>query len=71
MMHDSVKWVFTGQQAMKQAQEWQTVLELAQSKRQDAHDAPSCPLFKFITTEALGKPRGRDCTYNYKNHSTA
>jgi len=43
---------FTGQQALKQEQEWQTVLELAQLKRQDAHDAPSCPLSKFITTEA-------------------
>jgi len=32
--------------------EWQTVLELAQPKRQDAHDAPSFPLSKFITTEA-------------------
>jgi len=52
MMHDCVKWVFTGQQALKQAQEWQTVLEFVQSKRQDAHDAPSCPLLKFITTEA-------------------
>jgi len=52
MMHDCVKWVLTGQQAMKQAQEWQTVLELAQPKRQDTHDAPSCPLSKFITTEA-------------------
>jgi len=51
-MHDCVEWVFTGQQASKQAQEWQTVLELAQPKRQDAHDAPSCPLSKFITTEA-------------------
>ena len=37
---------------MKLEQEWQTVLELAQSKRQDAHNAPSCPLLKFITTEA-------------------
>ena len=52
MMHDCVKWVFTGQRAMKQAQEWQTVLEWAQPKRRDAHDAPSCPLSKFITTEA-------------------
>jgi len=52
MMHDYVKWVFTGQQALKQAQEWQMVLELAQPKRQDADDAPSCPLIKFITTEA-------------------
>ena len=52
MMHDCIKWVFTGQQALKQAQEWQTVLELAQSKCQDAHDAPSSPLLKFITTEA-------------------
>jgi len=52
MMHDCVKWVFAGQQALKQAQEWQTVLELAQSKRQDAHNAPSCPLLNFITTEA-------------------
>ena len=52
MMHDCVKWVFTGQRALKQAQEWQTVLELAQPKCQDAHDAPSCPLAKFITTEA-------------------
>ena len=52
MMHDCVKWVFKWQQALKQAQEWQTVLELAQSKLQDAHDAPSCPLLKFITTEA-------------------
>jgi len=25
MMHDCVKWGFTGQQALKQAQEWQTV----------------------------------------------
>jgi len=52
MMQDCVKWGFTGQQALKQAQEWQTVLELTQPKRQDAHDAPSCPLSKFITTEA-------------------
>jgi len=52
MMHDCVKWVFTGQQTLKQAQEWQTVLELAQSKRQDDHDATSCPFLKFITTEA-------------------
>jgi len=51
-MHDCVKWGFTGQQALKQAYEWQTVLELAQSKRQDAHDAPSCPFLKSITTEA-------------------
>jgi len=51
-MHDCVRWVFAGQRALKQAQEWQTVLELAQPKRQDAHDAPSCPLSKFITTEA-------------------
>jgi len=41
----------TGQQALKQAQEWQTVLELAQSKRQDAHNAPPCPLLKFIYSE--------------------
>jgi len=41
-----------GQRALKQAQEWQTVLELAQPKRQDTHNAPSCPLSKFITTEA-------------------
>ena len=52
MMHDCVRWVFAGQQALKQAQEWQTVLELAQPKRQDAHDAPSCPLSKFTITEA-------------------
>jgi len=51
-MHDCVKWGFTGQQALKQAQDWQTVLELVQPKRQDAHDAHSCPLLKFITTEA-------------------
>jgi len=53
MVHDCVKWVFTGHQALKQAQEWQTVLTLAQPKRQDAHDAPSCTLSKFITTEAI------------------
>jgi len=52
MMHDCVKWGFTGQQEMKKAQERQAVLELAQPKRQDAHDAPSCPLLKFINTEA-------------------
>jgi len=52
MMHDCVKWGFTGQQALKQAKKWQTVLELAQPKRQDAHDAASCLLLKFITTEA-------------------
>jgi len=28
------------------------VLKLAQPKRQNAHDVPSCPLSKFITTEA-------------------
>jgi len=33
MMYDCVKWVFSGQQAMKQAQERQMVLEVAQSKR--------------------------------------
>ena len=43
MMHDCVKWIFTGQYALKQAQEWPTVLELAQPKRQDARDDPSCP----------------------------
>jgi len=53
IMHDCVKWVFTGQQQLKQAQEWKTVLELVQPKRQDAHDAPSCLLSKFITTEAI------------------
>jgi len=37
------------QRALKQVQ---TVLGLAESKRQDAHDAPLCPLSKFITTEA-------------------
>jgi len=52
MMHDCVEWDFSGQQALKPAQEWQTLLELAQPKRQDAHDAPPCPLLKFITTEA-------------------
>ena len=52
MIFDCVKWVFTGQQALKQAKEWQMVLGLAQPKRHDAHDAPSCPLLKFITTEA-------------------
>jgi len=52
MMHDRVQFDFTGQRALKQAQEWQTVLKLAQPKRQNAHDAPSCPLSKFITTEA-------------------
>jgi len=52
MMHGCVKWIFTGQRALKQAQEWQTVLELVQPKRQDAHDAPLCPFSKFITTEA-------------------
>jgi len=51
-MHDCVKWGFTGQRVSKQAQEWQTVWELAQPKRQDAHDAPSCHLLKFITAEA-------------------
>jgi len=49
MMHECVKCVFTGQQALKQAQERQTVLELAEPKRQDAHNAP---ILKFITTEA-------------------
>ena len=48
---------------------WQAVLKLAQLKRQDAHDAPSCPLLKFITAEA--NQGVRDCIYNYKNHSTA
>jgi len=33
MMHDCVQWAFTGQRALKQAQEWQTVLKLAQPKR--------------------------------------
>jgi len=51
-MHDCAHWGFTWQRALKQAQEWQTVLELAQPKRQNAQDAPSCPLLKFITTEA-------------------
>ena len=37
---------------MKQGQKWQRVLKLAKPKRQDAHVAPSCPLSKFITTEA-------------------
>ena len=29
------------------------MLEMVQPKRQDAHDAPSCPLSKFITIEAI------------------
>ena len=29
---------------------------IGEPKRQDAHDAPSCPLLKFITTEASGSP---------------
>jgi len=68
-MHDCVKWVSTGQHALKQAQEWQRVLELVQPKRQDAHDASTCPLSKFITTEAI--QGGVDCTYDFKDHSTA
>jgi len=52
-VHDCVKWAFTGQQAMKKGKERQTVLELVQPKRRDAHDAPSYPLSKFITTEAI------------------
>ena len=36
----------------KQTQEWQTVLELAQTKHHNAHDAPSCHLSKLSTTEA-------------------
>jgi len=69
MMHDCVKWVFTGQRAMKQAQEWKTVLKLVQPKRQDADDALSCPLLKVHHDR--GEPRRRDCTYKFKNHSTA
>jgi hypothetical protein len=71
MMHDCVKWVFTEQQALKQAQEWQMVLELAHSQHpsQDAHDAPSCPLFKFITTEA--SQGSLIALTTNKNHSTA
>jgi len=41
MVRGCVKRVFTGQRALKQAKEWQTVLKLAQPKRQDAHDASS------------------------------
>jgi len=70
MMHYCVKWVFTGQRALKQAQEKQMELKLAKPKRQDAHDAPSCPLSKFITTEA-SKGGVIALTGNYKNHSTA
>jgi len=53
-MHDCVQWGFTKQRAKKQKkeQEWHTMLELAQPKRQNAHDALTCPLSKFITTEA-------------------
>jgi len=52
MMHDCVQWGFTGKRPYKQAQEWQTVLEMVQPKRQNAYDTPSLPLSKFITTEA-------------------
>jgi len=38
----------------KKGKEGQTVWELAQSNRQDAHDAPSCPLLKFINTASQG-----------------
>jgi len=55
MMHDCVKWIFTGQQALKQTQEWQTVLELALPKRQGVHYDHSCSFSKFITTEAIQK----------------
>jgi len=69
IMHDCVKWVFTGQQALKQAQEWQTVLELAQPKRQDADDDPSCPLLKFITTEvSQGGVLALTTTKNTRQH---
>jgi len=43
VMHACVQWVFTGQRALEQEQEWQMVMELAQSKRQNAHDAHLWP----------------------------
>ena len=50
-------------------------LELAQPKRQNIHDAPSCPLSKFTTEDLCGayrgEPMGHDYTHDYKNHSTA
>jgi len=50
---------------LKQAQEWQTVLESAQPEGQNAYDGTSYPLSKLIITEARqfrGEARGRDFT---------
>ena len=68
MMHDCVKWVFTGQRALKQAQEWQTVLEFGATKASRRSRCPFMPSLKVHHDR--GEPRGRDCTHIYKNHST-
>jgi urease accessory protein UreF len=48
MMHACVQWGFTGIEAGTRVANGVRM----QPKRQNAHDAPSCPLSKFITTEA-------------------
>ena len=47
---DSVKWVFTGQSAEEQAQEWQERLQSAQATDQSGEVFP-CPLSMFSITQ--------------------
>jgi len=70
MMHNCVPWCFTGQRALKQAQEWQTVFELGIGATK-ASKRSQCPLMPHLKVHHYrGEPTGRDYTHDYKNHST-
>jgi len=68
IMHDCVQWVSTGKRALKQAQEANGVAIGATKALKRAR----CPLMPPLPVHHYrDEPRGRDCTYDYKNHSTA
>ena len=50
IIRDGVQWVFTGQKAKEQAQEWQKRLQLAQATGQSGEVSP-CPLSIFSITQ--------------------
>jgi len=69
IMHDCDKWVFTGQQALKPSTRVANGVEIGATK---APRRSRCPLMPPLKVHHYrGEPMGRDCTYNYKNHSTA
>jgi len=63
-MHDCVKWVLTGQQALKQAKEWKKELELSQPK---ASIRSRDPLMSPLKVHHYrGEPRGRGSNVSHQ-----